>query len=313
MESRNECRNADHSRRLNRRTFVRLSGAVASLALLPSALSQNSDPFGGAPAEARKYNEGDGVAINYSKAAELFQQAADAGSLDAQAWLGSMYLRGHGVAKDGARAAELIKSSANAGSPVGLRFTGLLYEKGPTVSQDYLQAKSWYEQAADRGDAVACRRLGMLYLFGRGVRHDAGMAREYLSAGASGGDSWSMVELGMFYKHDAKSDRRLGFAQFGFTRHVYEVQYWTTLVIFLFSMALVAAGLWFSWLQFRIAHNLGRALAQQDSSTSGAQRDSLDPATAQEKISITKERVAIQSWYIGVIILALSMIFLSCI
>lgn len=186
---------------LTRRMFVRLSTAAACLAMTRSARGQVADPGSSFVQQGRKYYEGNGISTDFKKAAELFQQAADAGSLDGQAWLGIMYLRGHGVAQDDARAADLINASAKAGSPVGLRFMGVLYQKGRTVPQGYVMASQFYEQAAAKGDAVACGRLGMLYLFGRGVKTDVGKAKNYLSMGASGGDPWSMVELGMLYKY----------------------------------------------------------------------------------------------------------------
>jgi uncharacterized protein len=200
---------------VTRRTFFRLSAATAGLALVRSARAQAVDPGSGLVQEGRKYNEGIGVPISYQQAAGLFQQAADAGSMDGQAWLGSMYLRGRGVEHDEAKAADLINSSAQAGSPVGLRFAGVLYQEGRTVPQDYGMARQYYEQAASKGDAVAYGRLGMLYLYGRGVTANMGKARSYLSQGASGGDTWSMVELGMLYQRDHnKSDGALAFAQF---------------------------------------------------------------------------------------------------
>jgi uncharacterized protein len=200
---------------VSRRAFMRLSAAAAGLAMLRRASAQVGDPGASLVQQGRKYYEGTGAPADYKKAAELFQQAAAAGSQDGQAWLGSMYLRGHGVAQDDAKAVDLISGSAKAGSPVGLRFMGVLYQRGRMVPQDYAMARQFYEQAAAKGDAVACGRLGMLHLFGRGGRADTGKAKSYLSLGASGGDPWSMVELGMLYKHDGnQSDRVLAFEQY---------------------------------------------------------------------------------------------------
>lgn len=151
--------------RASRRMFVRLSAAAMSVWALPRLLraQDGSSSASGLLQQGLMYCQGDGAVVNYSKAAALFQQALDAGSVDAQAWLGSLYLRGRGVARNDATAAGLISASAGAGSPVGLRFTGVLYEEGRTVSQDYTQASKFYEQAAAKGDAVAWGRLGMLY------------------------------------------------------------------------------------------------------------------------------------------------------
>src|ERR1700735_4122412 len=104
---------------VSRRMFIRLSAAAAGLAMLRRASAQVGDPGASLVQQGRKYYEGTGAPADYKKAAELFQQAAAAGSQDGQAWLGSMYLRGHGVAQDDAKAVDLISGSAKAGSPVG--------------------------------------------------------------------------------------------------------------------------------------------------------------------------------------------------
>lgn len=124
---------SDHVRPLSRRTFVRLTAAAVGVAISGSAHAQAVDPGSSLVQQGRKYLEGDGVLVNFKKASDLFQQAADAGSLDGQAWLGSMYLRGRGIAQDQTKGASLIKASAEAGSPVGLRFMGVLYQQGRTV------------------------------------------------------------------------------------------------------------------------------------------------------------------------------------
>lgn len=56
------------------------------------------------------YDAGD-----FSKAAELWQQAADLGSADAQCNLGTMYMKGQGVPKDMDKAVDLISKAADHG------------------------------------------------------------------------------------------------------------------------------------------------------------------------------------------------------
>jgi TPR repeat protein len=199
----------------NRRSFVRLSAAAIGIAAVEPLYAGQAGNGGSLLAEARKYNEGNGVVLDYRKAAALFQNAASAGSVEASAWLGKMYVHGRGVAKDQTKGAGMISAAAGQGDPVGLRLMGLLYQKGLAVTRDYGKARQFYEQAAAKGDAIANGRLGMLYLFGRGVPKDLTKAKQYLNQGAGLGDPWSMVELGMLYKRDhTKSDRNLAFTQF---------------------------------------------------------------------------------------------------
>lgn len=202
-------------RKMDRRTFVCVSFAAFVLVAARRAFAQDSDPASGLVQQGCNFDGGNGTVTDYKRAAQYFQQAADAGSVDGQAWLGSMYLRGRGVTRDEAKGAQLISSSAQAGSAVGLRLMGLLYQKGLTVPQSYATARHLYEQAARKGDAMAYGRLGMLYLFGRGGPADFGKAESYLKRGASGGDTASMIELGMLYQRDhKKADRTLAFEQF---------------------------------------------------------------------------------------------------
>lgn len=117
----------------------------------------------------------------------------------------------------------------------------------------------------------------------------------------------------------SNAQRDFAIWQLKFTQHVYQVQYWTTFVIFFFCMALVAAGLWFSWLQFSIAHRLSHSMAQQPAHAAAGHRPARlrqglqsppaqDPP--QQEIEISKGGIVVRSSYLGVIILALSMVFL---
>jgi len=61
------------------------------------------------------YQNGEGVAQDLNRAADLFMRACDAGGSQGCVNLGSMYLRGQGVPKDLDRAADLFKKACDAG------------------------------------------------------------------------------------------------------------------------------------------------------------------------------------------------------
>jgi TPR repeat protein len=152
---------------------------------------------------------------DYAKAFQLFQQASEDGSVEANAWLGNMYLRGLGVAKDDSKATALIVNAASQGDPVGLRFEGAMYQLGLAVSQDLTKAKAFYEQAAAKGDGVSYGRLGMMYVLGAGVQQDRSRGVELLKKGSSAGDLWSKVELGRVYMTSQNSaDKPLAVAEY---------------------------------------------------------------------------------------------------
>lgn len=47
----------------------------------------------------RRYARDRGTAVNFSRAAEWYQKASDAGNLAAKAWLGILYYEGQGISK----------------------------------------------------------------------------------------------------------------------------------------------------------------------------------------------------------------------
>jgi TPR repeat protein len=62
-----------------------------------------------------RYYCGDGVPVDYSKAAELYRKAADQGHAIAQCNLGSMYANGLGVPEDEVEAVTWFRKSAEQG------------------------------------------------------------------------------------------------------------------------------------------------------------------------------------------------------
>lgn len=101
------------------------------------------------------YNEGycyytgeEGYPLNYRKALECFQKAADLGV-----------------------------------SPA-MNYLGMMYEDGEIVSQDWKLAVDWYYKAlqADSKNVYAAYNLGRMYYNGQGVRTDMGKAYDFFNA-----------------------------------------------------------------------------------------------------------------------------------
>jgi TPR repeat protein len=136
---------------------------------------------------------------NYGQAAYFFQAAANQGSAEAQAWLGSMYMHGHGVVRNLTTALNLIQSSANSNNPVGLRFLALMYQGGQGVTRSYAEAVTLFNRAAALNDGVSCDRLGNLYLRGLGAARNVTTAINMFNQGINLGDSWSQLHLGELY------------------------------------------------------------------------------------------------------------------
>ncbi len=93
----------------------------------------------------------EGVGVNYVKAAEWFQLAADQGFLPAKRELGIMYLTGDGVEIDPAKAYKLLSDAAQALDPNAMYHLALMYEKGIGINIDLYEAIKLLAYAATAG------------------------------------------------------------------------------------------------------------------------------------------------------------------
>lgn len=122
------------------------------------------------------YNRGD-----LPGALPLFRQAADAGSADAQAWLGYLL----DLAEENAEAVRWYRAAAEQGNKEGLAGLADMYAKGEGVDRDLVEARKLYEQAANAGHDRAARVLAHAYANGGlGVEPDAGEAAHWKSRAA---------------------------------------------------------------------------------------------------------------------------------
>ena len=97
------------------------------------------------------YLKGYGVPPNYEKAVEYFEKASKLGNLDATANLGSMYVDGKGVEKNFEIGYQYIEYAALMGNKFALHNLGTFYVVGKRVPKDYIKARQYFEQAANLG------------------------------------------------------------------------------------------------------------------------------------------------------------------
>ena len=100
------------------------------------------------------YNRGD-----LPGALKLFREAAEAGSADAQAWLGYIL----DLAEENDEAARWYRAAADQGNKEGLAGLADMYAKGEGVAKDLGQARLLYEKAADAGHDRAAQVLAHAY------------------------------------------------------------------------------------------------------------------------------------------------------
>lgn len=161
---------------------------------------------------AMMYFNGDGTAVNYAKARELFETLAKENDEMANAHLGKMYAAGLGVSRDEERAVqyygkaqgvswakkeyEVLKAKleeerldreinenlarAEAGDPWAQYFIGwCCYTGYHTTTKSYTAARYWFELAAAQGNGKAMSYLGDIYANGEGVEVDWDKAIKY--------------------------------------------------------------------------------------------------------------------------------------
>jgi len=90
------------------------------------------------------YQEGLGVAQDYTKAAEAYRKAADLGDANAQFSLGTFAAEGRGVPKDLSKAADLFEQAAKNGNPAAQYNLALVYLHGKGRAPDEAKAVENY-------------------------------------------------------------------------------------------------------------------------------------------------------------------------
>ena len=134
-------------------TFSELTGLIAWLAVVYASSAADDALQDGIDA----FNRGDLIAAMAS-----FEEAADAGSAEAQARLAWILDQ----AEENAKAVELYAASAEQGHANGQFGLAEMYAKGEGVEADQQMALELYLRAADQGHLRAMRKLAIAYRHG---------------------------------------------------------------------------------------------------------------------------------------------------
>jgi TPR repeat protein len=143
------------------------------------------------------YAGGNGVAQDFTKAADWLRKAADQDNGVAEAALGLLYYSGRGVPQDYSKAAELYRKAADKGIAKAELSLGILYRDGQGVSKDYGEALDWFNKAANQGDAEAEYSLALLYDDGKGVPQDTSKAVTFYRRASAQGLAQAQINLGL--------------------------------------------------------------------------------------------------------------------
>lgn len=149
---------------------------------------------------AQQYESGDGVSQSHSKAAQLYEMAAEKNHAESQFALGLKYLKGEGVPKDLEKAAELFRQAAENGLAEARYNLAVMLETGQGVGQNQAEAIDNFREAAEQGEANAQLSLGKHYLTGTGVEQSDSQAFEWVKKSADQGNTKAQFLLAGLYE-----------------------------------------------------------------------------------------------------------------
>jgi uncharacterized protein len=149
---------------------------------------------------ARRYMRGEGVLQNPEKAIPLLNQAAAAGSADAQNDLAGLYDFGRlWFAQDHRKAFELYRKAAKQGHPLAQYNLGACYYEGAGTPIDYKKSLFWTRKSADQGYLKATVMLGWHYADGHGVAKDTDKALKLFHQAANQEEGSAFYAIGKLY------------------------------------------------------------------------------------------------------------------
>jgi TPR repeat protein len=134
-----------------------------------------------------RFYVGDGVPLDFAKAANYFKMSADQGYAAGQYRYGVCLEKGRGVIQNFEQAAEYYRKAADQGNAAGQYNYGLCLANGRGVIQNFEQAAEYYRKAADQGNAAGQYNYGVCLQKGRGVIQNFEQAAEYYRKAADQG------------------------------------------------------------------------------------------------------------------------------
>ena len=113
------------------------------------------------------------------KGVELFEEAAEEGSISAWMMLGRIYFLGEGIPKNPKKAFRSFSRAAEMGEPSGMYFAGLSYLGGLGVEKDETKGNQLLKQAADADNPNALIYYSVMYETGKTVPKNREMSLYY--------------------------------------------------------------------------------------------------------------------------------------
>ena len=141
----------------------------------------------------------------FRSALKFYKEAALAGFIHGQFYLGLQYTNGDLVEQDEYQAFSWFRLAADAGDPAAQYYVARFYQQGVGVEQSIESALEWFQQAAKQNLADAQIELGKLYFEGNQVTQDTFLAMEWFFRAAANGDIEAQYTLGRLYSEGSES------------------------------------------------------------------------------------------------------------
>lgn len=139
---------------------------------------------------------------NTEKALPVLEEEAEQGIPEAQFTLGSLYANGDGVPLNYTKAAHWIGQAAEANLSAAQPVMAWLCANGYGVEQDDAKAREWYLRAAEGGDADAQLAVAVMYQFGRfGAKKEPARMLAWYQRAAQQGHPKAQFALGKLMAH----------------------------------------------------------------------------------------------------------------
>ena len=138
-----------------------------------------------------------GLERDETRAAQLFEKAAEKGHRRAQLNIGTLYWRGQGVPRDLIQARAWLEKAAADGNVHAIYALGrAMSESAPPASSDPTRAADLFRQAAERGHMFAALRYGMALSDGTGVKKDQAAAQRWFVTAQQNGVPEAALAMG---------------------------------------------------------------------------------------------------------------------
>lgn len=156
------------------------------------------------------YANGDGVEVDVSTALVWYEKAAEQNNAMAQANVGAMYYMGQGTEKNIPSAIKWLTAAADNNDVNGLFNLAVIYSKGEEVEENQEKAADLYRKAAEQGHYPSQSRLGYMYAHGKGVKKDRILAYLWLTLASQHGIGTALTALETVVKSMSSEEKAMG-------------------------------------------------------------------------------------------------------